>query len=659
MSYQSGLCNFCGTGCGHLLQVEDGAIRGVYPSPGHPVGKGRLCVRGWHIHELLASEERLTRPQIRRPDGLQAASWDEALQAAADGLRRFSPGQIGVWASPRASNEAVFSLVRMARGVLRTPHIDLLSDHFYSSTAEVLRRGAGLPGALGSLADIRGADFLLVVGTDLTRQNPIVASELHFAAKAGADLTTIASRTTQMARLSRTHLRPAPGAKTAVLAAMIKILVEEGLADPAFAAGRLEGSEAVLQSLRTINLDVLVKASGLDQDALRGLVRRLAKAERAMAFFSSGTTGLGRDGAALLYDLFLAAGKIGRPGCGIIPLVGISNLAGANDMGAAPDRLPGWRPAGDASARDGLRSAWGQAAEASPGRRIRALLRDPAKPLRALLVADHDEEINLLAGEIGRLEHVVYLGAFGNPFTDLAHVVLPAATSAEGDGTYTNTERRIQLNRAKTEPRFEARPAWRIVSALAARLGASWGWASAEAVFAEIAAMVPYYKDASYAALESKAGGLTWPLGGAAVPSAPRAVPLEGPLSVPSAAAPEYPFRLMAGKSYFYWHQNNIMKKTFIPRREYNALLLLYPQGLVDVHPDDAASLGLRDRRPVRVVSARGAMTVQARISRDVLPGLVYAPYFVGPMVEGFLEPESEAVERGEDAVIPVRLEKV
>jgi len=464
MIYHSGVCNFCGTGCGHLLQVEDGAIRGVYPSPGHPVGKGRLCVRGWHIHELLASEERLTRPQIRRPDGLQAASWDEALQAAADGLRRFSPGQIGVWASPRASNEAVFSLVRMARGVLRTPHIDLLSDHFYSSTAEVLRRGAGLPGALGSLADIRGADFLLVVGTDLTRQNPIVASELHFAAKAGADLTTIASRTTQMARLSRTHLRPAPGAKTAVLAAMIKILVEEGLADPAFAAGRLEGSEAVLQSLRTINLDVLVKASGLDQDALRGLVRRLAKAERAMAFFSSGTTGLGRDGAALIYDLFLAAGKIGRPGCGIIPLVGISNLAGANDMGAAPDRLPGWRPAGDASARDGLRSAWGQAAEASPGRRIRDLLRDPAKPLRALLVADHDEEINLLAGEIGRLEHVVYLGAFGNPFTDLAHVVLPAATSAEGDGTYTNTERRIQLNRAKTEPRFEARPAWRIAS---------------------------------------------------------------------------------------------------------------------------------------------------------------------------------------------------
>ncbi len=115
----------------------------------------------------------------------------------------------------------------------------------------------------------------------------------------------------------------------------------------------------------------------------------------------------------------------------------------------------------------------------------------------------------------------------------------------------------------------------------------------------------------------------------------------------------------MAGKSYYYWHQNNIMKKTFIPRREYNALLLLYPQGLVDVHPDDAARLGLRDKRPVRVVSARGTMTVQARVTDEVLPGMVYAPYFIGPMIEGFLKPESEAVERGEDAVIPVRLEKV
>ena len=115
----------------------------------------------------------------------------------------------------------------------------------------------------------------------------------------------------------------------------------------------------------------------------------------------------------------------------------------------------------------------------------------------------------------------------------------------------------------------------------------------------------------------------------------------------------------MAGKSYYYWHQNNIMKKTFIPRREYNALLLLYPQGLVEIHPADAAALGLRDKRPVRVVSARGSMTRPARVSDDVPPGTVYAPYFVGAMIPDFLAPHADAIERGEDAVIPVRIEKV
>ncbi len=659
MIYHSGVCNFCGTGCGHLLRVEAGAVRGVYPSPGHPVSQGRLCVRGWHIHELLSSEERISQPLLRGPAGLQTASWEAALDKAADELRRFAPGEIGVWASPRASNEAVLALVRLARAALGTPHVDLLSDVWYSATAEVLRLGTGRPGAVGSLTDIRGADFLLVVGTDLARQNPIIASELHFAARAGAELVSISSRTTQLARLSRTHLRPAPGSKKAVLAAMLKILVEEGLADPDFTAGRIEGSLEILRSLQDVDLAGLEKASGLSLESLRALVRRLAGSERAMAFFSSGTTGIGRDTAALVYNLFLAAGKVGRTGCGIIPVVGISNLAGANDMGANPSRLPGWLSAGDPSAQASLRAVWGERTNASAGRPIADLLRDPAKPLRALVVIDHDEEINLLADEIRGLEFVLYLGAFVNPFSGLAHAVLPTTTYAEGDGTFTNTERRIQLNRGKVEPRFEARPAWRIAADLATRLGSAWSWDSAEAVFADIVRMVPYYAGATYAGLASRPGGLTWPVAPAGSGDEPRAVPLDGPAAASFGVPGDFPFRLMAGKSYFYWHQNNIMKKSFIPRREYNALLLLYPQGLVDVHPDDAASLGLRDKRPVRVVSGRGAMTVQARITGDVLPGMVYAPYFIGPMVEAFLKPEFAAVERGEDAVIPVRLEKV
>ncbi|MCX6560551.1 MAG: molybdopterin-dependent oxidoreductase [Candidatus Aminicenantes bacterium] len=660
MSYHSGVCNFCGTGCGHLLQVENGAVRGVFPSPGHPVSRGRLCVRGWHIHELMATEERIPRPLTRGAAGLEPVTWNAALDRAAAELGRFRPGEVGLWASPRASNEDVFTLVRLARGVLGTPHIDLLSDGWYSSTAGVLREGTDQPGALGFLTDVRSADFLLVVGTDLARQNPIVASELHFGARAGADLVTIGSRTTQLARLSRTHLRPAPGTKKMVLAALLKILLDEGLADPDFLAGRTPGAAALRRSLVEFDLAGAAKSSGLSVDALRDLAGRLAQAKRAMGFFSTGTTGLGRDTVALVYDLFLAAGKIGRPGCGVIPIVGISNLAGANDMGAAPDRLPGWRALPDPAAEAVLRSAWGGAANASAGGRVGDLLRVSGSPLKALVVMDHDEEIILQAEAIRRLDFVLYLGAFSNPFMDLAHVVLPTATYAETDGTYTNTDRRIQLNRRKIEPRFEARPAWRILTDLAGRLGGAWGYTAPADIFADIARLVPAYSGASYAGLGVNLGGLTWPVESAPLAGAgPRAVPLNEPIAAPAPADEAFPFRLMAGKSYYYWHQNNIMKKTFIPRREYNALLLLYPQGLVEIHPGDAARLGLRDKRPVKVVSARGSMTVQARVTTDVLPGMVYAPYFIGPMIEGFLKPEAGAVERGEDGVIPVRIEKV
>jgi formate dehydrogenase major subunit len=197
-------------------------------------------------------------------------------------------------------------------------------------------------------------------------------------------------------------------------------------------------------------------------------------------------TGLGRDTVAMVYDLFLAAGKIGRDGCGIIPLTGISNLAGANDMGAAPDLLPGWRRLPDESAAAEFQKHWGPDLNVQAGRSVEDLLAATPTPLKALVVVDHDSEINLLTAGIRSLEFVLYLGAFANPFTDLAHVVLPTTTHVEADGTMTNTERRIQLNRRKTEPRFEARPAWRIYADFSDRLGRPWSYRTSADIQEEI-----------------------------------------------------------------------------------------------------------------------------------------------------------------------------
>ncbi len=655
MSYQTGVCNFCGTGCGHLLQVEGGAIRGVFPSSSHPVGRGRLCVRGWHIHELLNTRERIDRPQLRIDGALKPVVWDRALEEAATRLAGYTEDEIAFWASPRSSNEDVYALVRLARAVFHSPNVSLQSDVWYRSTAGVLREGTGRPGASGSIADIHQADFILVVGTDLTRQNPIIASDIHLAARRGADVVTLSTRATQIARLSGTHLQNKPGTKKTVLAALAKILLDE---NPLPALAAVEGFEAFRKDLDRFSLDAVEASCGLSLPTLRDVVGRLIRARRAVVVFSTGITGLNRETAALIFNLFLAAGKAGREGCAILPVTGISNLAGANDCGASPEALPGSGPLPDEAAVARLKTIWGREAALHSGRSVERLLADPASRIKALVVCDHDSEINIPAGRIKSLEYVVYLGSFANPFIDLAHAVFPTTTFAEADGTFTNTERRIQLNRRKVEPPFDARPAWRIFADLSARRGLPWGVRSSAEVQEEITRAVPLYAGATYANLEGRFGGLRWPVESTASSGPLRFVrPGGGPAPVPIEDA--FPFRLMAGKSYYYWHQNNIMKKTFIPRREYNALLLLYPQGLVDVHPDDAAALGLRDKRPVRVVSARGTMTPLARVTDDVPPGTVYAPYFIGAMIPDFLVPHADAVEYGEDAVIPVRLEKV
>jgi predicted molibdopterin-dependent oxidoreductase YjgC len=668
MSYQTGVCNFCGTGCGHFLDAAEDAIRGVFPAPAHPVSRGRLCLRGWHIHELLASEERIDRPLVRGDGILRESTWEEALGLAADRLAGFAGDEIGFLASPRSSNESLFALVRMARSVFRSPNISLLSSEGHRAAADVLQDGLGWPAMTGSLADIRPADFILIVGGDLTRQNPIIAGEIHLAARGGADVVTLGPRKTQMAKLSGSHLWSRPGSERIVLAAMSRILIEEDRIDAGAAGVRAEGFEAFRARLADVRLDEVEAASGIPLETIRGTVRRLAASPRVHIFFPSGQIGLDRETIALLFNLALAADKIGRPGCGFNPLTGICNIAGAMDMGASPDRLPGWRRLPADAPGASLEKIWPAGVDVRRGRSVPELLAESPSPLKALIAVDHDEEIILQAERIRALDLVVSISSTRNPFMDLAHIVLPSATHAEADGTYTNTERRIQLNRRKTAPRFEARPEWRIFADLAARRGQTWPYRSAKDVFTEISEAVPAYAAVTYEKLEKRFGGLQWPCDSARPDGTPRFeagnasairyAPLGRTFSHPPIASPDFPLLFTAGSASHYWHQNSAMKKTFIPRREYNALLLLYPQGLVEIHPDDAARLGVRDRRPIRVVSAAASMEVAARVTEDIRPGAVHAPYFIGRMVPDFLRPHAALFELGEDVPLAVRIEK-
>ncbi len=668
MNYKPGICTFCGTGCGHLLDVRDNKVCGVFPSQNHPVSKGRLCVRGWNIHELLNTNEKIRTPLVRKNGKLVEATYDEAIAALVDNFKKAAGDEIGFLASPRSSNEENFLLMKLARAVFKTNNISLDSDPGHRRSLDVLHAGTGVAGMLGSLEEISRADFILVAGIDITKQNPIIGSEIHKAGLAGSKIVTIDTRNTQIARLSNKFLQVRPGSYKIVMAYLAKVLVDENLGDLEFLKRNTVGYDAFVTALKSLKEEDVSKKTGIEPAALKEVARQLAASKAAMGFFSSGISGFDTDTISYIYDLFLTAGKLGKEGCGVNPVTGINNLQGSYDMGIAPDLLTGFQFLSDNVAREKFNKEWGVKIPPESGKSIYELLASGGKKLKSLIVVDHDESIIRNVNEIGKIDFVAYIGSFQNNFMNYAHVVLPIATYVETDGTFTNTERRVQLSKKKVELSKNIMTGWQLLLAVADKAGAKWGYTSPADVMAEITKLTPNYAGISYKKLEG-GFGIKWPCNkdnpdGTARFSLEGAsqkvsfAPVDSKFSVPL-ASDEYPILLLIGEAQHYWHQNNLMKKTNIPLREYNATLLLYPQGYVAISPENAKELGLRDRFNAKIVSPYGSMEAMVQVTDKVKKNTAYVAYFVHDMVTNFFMEHKDVLKRGEDSTIPVRIVKV
>ncbi|HQL43084.1 MAG TPA: molybdopterin-dependent oxidoreductase [Spirochaetota bacterium] len=655
MSYLPGVCTFCGTGCGHYLKVDGASVNGVFPSRVHPVSKGRLCVRGWNIHELLSTHERITKPYVK--DG--EVSYRDAIAKLVSALSSYKPEEIAFYVSPRSSNEDNFALMKLARSVFKTNHISIQSESGHRNSLDVLFKGTGCAGMLGSLEDIRKAEVIIVAGMDITTQNPIVGSELHYAARNGSLLVTIDSRTTKIARLSKKFMNIKPGTMRQVFDAIAYYIDSEKWGKTTIAK-----YDEYKRYLEAVPFKTIEEVAGVSVSDIMFVAEKLAKAKSAAVFFTSGISGLQYDTVASIYNCFALADKIGREGCGVNPVAGINNLQGSFDMGCAPDLLTGFQNIDDAAAKKRFEQQWNAKLPELKGRSVEELLADSKSPLKALVIVDHDDGIIKFADRLKSLPFVAYIGAFTNKVADFAHVVLPITTYIETDGTFTNAERRVQLSVKKCNPAFDVLPMWKLVSDIAAAAGKPFNYAHASDIMDEIASLTPSYEAISHKALAKK-HGIQWPCtkknpDGAkycATDKAAFVLPQKPYASVQ--ANESYPYLLMLGKAQHYWHQNNIMHKTFIPLREYNATLLLYPDGYVAIAPEDAKKIGVRDRWPVKVVAEKASMKAMVMISDDVAPGTAYAPYFIRDSITSFLLAYGDVVSQGEEATIPVRIEKV
>ncbi len=633
MNYKACVCNLCGTGCGQFLKTNGKAVLGVSPSIGHPVSKGKLCIRGWHVNELLNTNDRITTPMIRSNGKLRPASYDEAIDWVIERMRDFSgpSGEIGVLASARSSNEDNFALTRLARDIFKTDVLGVGAEAGHHNSMAALTHAFGYPGAIGTLTAIDKADYILVVGTDITRQNPVIGGNIHAAQMRGARVVTICSARTQIAKLSTKHYQQKPGTKGLLLNALAKALyaVRTMNHDRQANLDAIPGYADYIAALRSISSVALENASGIRYEEIEEEARYLNMAKSVVIVFSTGISGLDKQTTEIIANLALLTDKMDHEHSALIPVAGISNLQGTYDMGMT----------------------------GKPGKSVFRSLADARSPLKALFVVDHDDGIIRNRDRIENLDFVVYCGAFKNPFMDLADVILPLTSFNQTDGTYTASDRRVQLTRQNTENLSNSLPGWNLYQLMAEKAGQYWGYCDAAHVFTDIAKRVPSYADLTHDRL-GRGYGLHWDPKG--FPTAGKkkfhAVRIEYPKPKTSE---EFPFALMVGKAQHFWHQNNLMRKTLIPRREYDQTLLLYPQGYVEICPDDAKKLKVKDKWTVQVTCSAGTtMKIAVKVCPDMQPGTAYIPYFIKNMISDFLIKYDDAFSAGEESVIPVRIEE-
>ena len=637
------ICTFCGVGCGIGLRVTDGRVVGVEPQPGHPVSQGQLCSKGWSTSFAIDTADRLTRPLIREATGLRPACWDEALERVAgafrDALAEGGPGAVGVISCARATNEDNYAAQKFARAVLGSNNVDHCARICHSPSVAGLTLTLGSGAMTGSIADIDEADLILLIGADASENHAMIGARILRAQERGAQLVVVDPRQTRLARLADQHVQLKLGSNIALLNGLLQIIFANGWENRAFLDQRCENVDVLRQHVASLTPELSSAQTGVPVAELERLAYAVSHARAAFIAYGMGITQFqsGTNNVIAVSNLALVCGQVGRPGAGINPLRGQNNVQGACDMGCLPNVYPGYQPAGSGEVRDKFAQAWGVAMPQVPGLTSLGMTQAAlAGDVKALMIMGEepvltDPDQHHVERALRALDFLVVVELTMTETAKLADVVLPAASFAEKDGTFTNCERRVQRIRRAVSPPAEAWTDWQILGALAARMGyLGMIWADAEAIFDEMAALTPIFSAMSYPALDAR-HGLHWPCDAAHPQGSPllhaqgfprgrgRLLPVSqvDPDECPDA---EYPFFFTTQRLHFHYGGGSMTRKSPLLERE-------TPAGLLFIHPQDAAALHLQDGQGVRLRSRRGSLETCAQITDDVPPGTLSMPY--------------------------------
>jgi len=646
-------CPFCGCGCNLYLQVLDNQVTGIIPCKTDPISEGKLCIKGRHAHEFIHHADRLRTPLIRQGGRFRKASWAKALDVVSQRLssikRDFGPNAVAFLSSAKCTNEENFALMKFARTVIGTNNIDHCARLCHASTVTGLMSAFGSGAMTNSIPEIENADCIFVIGSNTIEQHPLIGARIVKAKEKGAKLIVADPRRTALVSYADVYLQIKPGTDVCLLNGFMNTLLQAGLIDNRFITERTEGFEAFRKKIEEYTPERVRKLAGINKNELQKAALAYGKAERATIIYAMGVTQhtTGTDNVRSCANLALLTGNVGRESTGVNPLRGQNNVQGACDMGALPNFYSGYQSVEDKAARGKFEGKWNTELPSQPGL-TEVEMTDAAfeGSIKAMYIVG--ENPMLSEPFVGRvrealeaLDFLVVQDVFLSETAKLADVVLPAASFAEKEGTFTNTDRRVLRVRKAIETVGESRPDWVIISQLAQRMGSDqFDYNSAPDIMMEISALTPIYGGISHERLDI-GESLAWPcprpdhLGtkflhqGTFTRGKGCFTPVDyiEPAEMPDE---EFPFILTTGRLMFHFHTGTITRRIPILDSEVSS-------GFVEVNPQDAQRLGIGQRSKVVVASRRGQIEVSASVTDRVPSGVVFIPFHFAECVANVL----------------------
>jgi formate dehydrogenase alpha subunit len=675
MEYTLTTCPYCGVGCQFYLKERDGKIVGVIPKQGG-VNEGKLCIKGWTAHEFIHDKQRLTRPLIRGDDGkFHDASWEEALTYVVNRLKsikdRYGSDSIALLSSAKCTNEENYLMQKFARAVIGTNNVDHCARLCHASTVAGLAASFGSGAMTNSIAELQDSDVILITGSNTTEQHPLISRRVLRAVREnGSKLILADPRLIDLSAFATIHMRQKSGSDVALLNGMMNVILSEALQDEEFVKGRTENFEAFKKVVEKYTPEYVETITTVPAQTIREAARLYAKADKAAIIFSMGITQhtTGVDNVVSTANLAMLTGNVGRESTGVNPLRGQNNVQGACDVGALANFYPSYTRMDNEAGIKKLEEAWGAVLPRVAGLTLVEMIKESGNKIHAIyemgenpMVSDPD--INHVRESLKKLDLLVVQDIFMSDTAEFAHVVLPSACYAEKDGTYTNTERRVQMVRKAIDPPGEARQDWEIISDLANRMGYPMSYASPKEIMEEITRLVPIYGGMFYERLEGD--GLQWPCPTKEHPGTKylhkdkfsRGLGFFTPVEyLPPAEQvdEEYPLLLTTGRVTFHFHTGTMTRRSPTLNRQ-------SPEGYVELNPMDARVLGIGNGEVVKVKSRRGEINIKTRVSTIVPVGTVFIPFHFAEaaanmLTNAALDPKAKIPEF---KVCAVRIEKL